>query len=349
MSFDEKDRDHALSTNPPILSIIEKSPSDFFLNDVFYDKIDTVMKMKTRNLLFTAALLTGTVLYAASGEAVILLKGRRKIRKKENGLTKRPLTDDEQSWIDSLQFEEHTITSFDGLTLKGKLLKADTDSNQLVICIHGYHSYGLREYAHYLRFYHEKGYHIFLPDNRAHGDSEGKYVGWGWLDHYDIMRWIAYLIGCFNQDISIALHGISMGASTALMVSGEQLPQNVKCIISDCAFSSAYNEFKEALKKDHIPSWILPGADLIAKKQIGFSYHDADALKQVKKSQTPTLFIHGDTDALVPVYMTYELYNACHAEKDLLIVENAGHGESFFTAPDLYKRRVSAFLKQYMQ
>ena len=47
--------------------------------------------------------------------------------------------------------------------------------------------------------------------------------------------------------------------------------------------------------------------------------------------------------------MTYELYNACHAEKDLLIVENAGHGESFFTAPDLYKRRVSAFLKQYMQ
>ena len=32
---------------------------------------------------------------------------------------------------------------------------------------------------------------VLLPDNRAHGESEGKCIGFGWLDKDDCLAWAA--------------------------------------------------------------------------------------------------------------------------------------------------------------
>ncbi len=82
---------------------------------------------------------------------------------------------------------------------------------------------------------------------------------------------------------------------------------------------------------------ITPSATLLSKKTVGYNFKQAKVVNQVKKSKTPTLFIHGNQDHFVPTYMALELYNACQAEKKLLIVNDAAHGESIIKRRNLFK------------
>ena len=189
-----------------------------------------------------------------------------------------------------------------------------------------------------------------MPDNRAHGESEGTYIGFGWLDRLDCIQWIHQVKDYFHKDLQIVLHGISMGSATVLMASGEELPNDVKCIISDCGFTSVLDEFKHELHQRHIPaSLVLPTATLLSKKRVGYSFKEASTIEQVKKSKTPTLFIHGDRDNFVPTYMVYDLYNACSADKDLLIVEGAGHAQSYLVDPQLCESTIIEFMNKYVK
>lgn len=301
------------------------------------------MKKKTAA---TLALLSGAIIGFTGICAIdIACKKRPEDKQKEP-----KILDKYFDWLNQQTFEQMETTSQDGLKLKAMFLPADSKSDKVLIAIHGYRSYNIREYANYLKFYHELGFHILLPDNRAHGESEGKYIGFGWLDRLDCIQWIHYMKKYFHQDLQIVLHGISMGSATVLMASGEDLPDDVKCIISDCGFTSVLDEFKHELHDHKIASTLLiPTATLLSKKRVGYSFKEASTIEQVKKSRTPTLFIHGDQDDFVPTYMVYDLYNACQADKDLLIVEGAKHAESFIVNQELCEKTIIDFMQQYVQ
>jgi len=60
------------------------------------------------------------------------------------------------------------------------------------------------------------------------------------------------------------------------------------------------------------------------------------------------LFIHGDKDDFVPTWMGYENYDACASEeKDLLLMEDAGHAESYFLHTEEYETAVRSFLEEW--
>lgn len=301
------------------------------------------MKKKT---WATLALLSGVAIGFTSICAIDYACKKRPKEKKQL----KPNIEKYLPWLEKQNFEDLEILSHDGLKLKAKFLKSYQDTNKVLIAVHGYRSYNLREYAYYIKFYHDLGFNILLPDNRAHGESEGTYIGFGWLDRLDCIQWIYTMKNKFNQDLQIVLHGISMGGATVLMASGEVLPQDVKCIISDCGFTSLLEQFEYQLKDSKIPSsLLLPTATLLSKKRIGYSFKEASTLEQVKKSKTPTLFIHGDQDTFVPTYMVYDLYNACSAEKDLLIVEGAKHAQSYIVDKDLCEKTIIEFMNKYVK
>lgn len=306
--------------------------------------------MKKRTVLKT---IVGASAIAITSGMIAIEYACRKFPPKKNNKDKKvlhPLIEKNLTWLKEQNFEDLEINSDDGLKLKAKFLKASVESNKVLIAIHGYRSSNLKEYAYYLKFYHDLGFHILLPNNRAHGNSEGTYIGFGWLDRLDCIKWIYKMKKRFNKDLLIVLHGISMGSSTVLMASGEKLPDDVKCIISDCGFTSVLDEFEHNLKQLHVPAvFVLPTATLLSKKRVGYSFKDASTIKQVKKSITPTLFIHGDQDDYVPTYMVYDLYNACHAEKDLLIIEGAKHAESYLVNQELCEKTITDFMKLYIK
>jgi fermentation-respiration switch protein FrsA (DUF1100 family) len=253
-------------------------------------------------------------------------------------------------WFDKKSYEEVSITSYDGLKLKGYFLKAKVPTTKTVILAHGYSSQGIYM-APYAEFYYEQyGYNVLMPDDRGHGDSEGNYIGFGWIDRKDYMNWIDYIINRIGQDSQIVLHGVSMGGSAVLMTSGETLPENVKAIVSDCAYTSVKDELAYQLKKMYnLPPFpILGSASLLTKILAGYSFEEGSALKQVSKSKTPILFIHGTGDRFVPFYMVTELYEACSSEKELFTVLNAGHGAAYTTDPDKYIKKVGNFIEKHV-
>ena len=111
-----------------------------------------------------------------------------------------------------------------------------------------------------------------LVDQRSHGQSEGKYIGFGCKDRYDAYRWIEWVIGQEGENVQILLHGNSMGGATVLMASGLDLPQQVKGIIADCPFTSPKAVFTHVLHSMyHLPAFpIIQIADAVNKKQAGY-------------------------------------------------------------------------------
>ena len=85
------------------------------------------------------------------------------------------------------------------------------------------------------------------PDLRACGDTDGNYLGMGWLDRKDILSWIDWIVAQ-DSDARIVIHGISMGAATTMMTAGEDTPDQVVAFIEDCGYTSVWDTFSSELK-----------------------------------------------------------------------------------------------------
>lgn len=240
------------------------------------------------------------------------------------------------------------IISNDGLKLRGYEIKANEKSDKWVIAVHGYMGKGA-DMSSYVEQFRSYGYNGLIVDLRGHGNSEGKYVGMGWLDHYDLQIWIDKIIE-ENRECKIVLYGISMGAATVSMTTGEELPKNVKCAIADCGYTTVWDEFKVHLKKIfHIPSFpMLHSASIMSKIFAGYGFKEASTIKQVKKSKTPTLFIHGTKDKFVPYDMLDKIYNSANCEKEKLEIEEATHAECSNVNPEKYWRAIKEFIEKYI-
>ena len=258
------------------------------------------------------------------------------------------LRDDEKWLEEESNYTEDYIKSFDNLNLHSYIVNQTYDTNKWAIVVHGYAGSGMLMSSK-AKYFYDMGYNVLIPDLRGHGKSEGEYIGMGLNDRLDIISWINFIIKN-NSESEIVLHGTSMGAATVLMASGENLPSNVKAIISDCAYTSAWDEFSYELENYlNVPaSYILNITNLVTKLKAGYSFKEASALDAVKKSTVPILYIHGTSDKFVPYSMMDKLYNATNSPKKKLSVEGAEHGNSHLIAPYLYWLTINDFLQQYI-
>ncbi len=245
--------------------------------------------------------------------------------------------------------EDVWITSDDGLKLHGTFFP-NKGSKRIVLCFHGYTSEGMKDYIALSDYYLNRGFAMLLVDERAHGLSEGTYIGFGCLDRKDALRWIEWLVKACGEDSKIILHGTSMGAATVLMTSGLKLPDQVKGMVSDCGFTSPKEVFTHVLHSMyHLPAFpIIPIADMMNRKLAGYGMDECNAAREVEKSTTPTLFIHGSADTFVPCRMCEKLYESCGAKKWKLIVEGAAHGESYYKDTKRYEEALDLLLKEVL-
>lgn len=239
--------------------------------------------------------------------------------------------------------------SFDGLTLHATYfppIKKVEGKNRAVICFHGYTSQGCKDFIGLTDYYFRNGFAQLHPDARAHGESEGDYIGFGCLDRKDALGWINKIIEKCGEDVEIYLHGISMGGATVLMTSGLELPPQVKGIISDCAFTSPKEVFSYVLKTMyHMPAFpIIQGANILNKKLAGYGTDECNASREVANTSLPILFIHGSKDTFVPVEMCEKLFKACRSPKMKLIVKGAAHAECYFKDMDAYEDALNKFI-----
>ncbi|MDB7088526.1 alpha/beta hydrolase [Enterococcus mundtii] len=266
------------------------------------------------------------------------------------GTTKTNEESSAQSWFANPENrKEWQQTSADGLKLSAIYLPA-TDSHKTAIVAHGYMG-NAETMANYAKMFHDLGYNVLVPDARGHGKSEGDYIGFGWHERKDYVKWIDQVLETNGQSEEIVLYGISMGAATVMMTSGEPLPTNVKAIIEDCGYSSVNEELAYQLNElfSLPPFPLIQVTSLMTKIRAGYFFGEADAIKQLEKNQLPMLFIHGDADTFVPYEMLDKVYQATNGPKEKYIVPGAEHAKAYSIDPENYQKTVSSFLEKYVK
>jgi fermentation-respiration switch protein FrsA (DUF1100 family) len=244
--------------------------------------------------------------------------------------------------------------SGDGKQLHGNLIRqGDPDCHRYAILVHGFGDSAEAMGLYGKQYYEEYGMHVLLPDLRGHGASEGSFVGMGWQDSADLARWVSFITS-MDPDAVIVMHGISMGAAAILQATGKSLPGQVKAVVSDCAFADCIDELTYQYKK-HEESYPAPVKKLIPAplmvqlvRLIGLvrAHYDigkASPVEAVRRSLTPTLFIHGEDDDVIPPDDMPRLYEAANCEKHFLWVKHAGHCQSVVVDPDRYWGHVTNF------
>ena len=267
------------------------------------------------------------------GEDEKIIENNKKIAKENS-----------EKWSEAIQQKQVEVKANDNITLRGTEYLNQEETNKWAIILHGYRS-NPSSVLTIGEHFSEKGYNVLIPSMRACADSEGEYVGMGWLDKDDLKCWIDLIIKQ-NNNSNIILHGSSMGAATVLMASGDELPSNVKAIIEDSGYTSVWDIFaSEAKARFNLPAFpVLNMFEIVANVRANYDIKEASTLEQVKNNKTPILFIHGDADDFVPEYMCEELYEVANCKKDKLIIHDAGHTDSKYKEPETYYNKIFEFL-----
>ena len=252
-----------------------------------------------------------------------------------------------QEWLDRSKTEKVNITSFDGLKLTALDIH-NHDSDRYVILLHGIWA---DKRINYPRAYEldQLGYNTLIIDQRAAGESEGKYYTYGFKESMDLMQWIDLLIKKYPK-VQICLYGISMGAATVMMATRYKMPGNVKCIVEDCGFSSVEEQFDTVLRKDYniiFTKVILKMLEDRMADQFGMHYEDLSVKDILDHNEIPIMFIHGKEDDFVPFEMSLRLYNHNKGPKKYYPVEGAGHTEA--ASDENYYRHIDEFIQQYFK
>ncbi len=253
------------------------------------------------------------------------------------------------SWLEANSCEKY-ITSDDGLNLHGYYVKNQANAHKYAILCHGYSGDAVNM-NYYAKKLYGTGFSVLAVDARAHGKSQGNVRGMGYLEKRDIICWVNELLK-YDAQARVAMFGVSMGGATVLFTSGEKdLPSCVRAVVSDCAYTSVYDEIGNTIRGyvPFLPSFpIVDSASVVSEIRGAYSFRDASCVTAVKKSKTPTLFIHGSEDTFVPFYMLDVLYEKAACESERLVIEGAGHAKSAKTNPDLYWGTVNAFLNKHI-
>ena len=237
-----------------------------------------------------------------------------------------------REWIDSIRGmkrELFEIESFDGLKLRGYYYEYSPDS-PLELIFHGYGGNAERDLSGGVERCFALGRSAVLIDQRGAGMSEGRICSFGINERLDCLEWIKFATRKFGKDRPLIIGGVSMGAATVMMASGEDLPKNVACVMADCGYSSSKKIIKKVVREMKLPpSLVYPFIRLGGMLYGKFDIEETDPVIAVAKSKTPIVYIHGDADDFVPHSMSVECFEATRAPKKLVTIEGAGHGLGF--------------------
>ena len=240
----------------------------------------------------------------------------------------------------SLEYENVTFETSDGLKLKGWFMPGNK-SNNTIIVMHGYptNKADVLPFSMFLL----KKFSVLLFDFRSFGESEGSYTTAGYKEVKDLQAAVEYLKS--RKDVkNIGALGFSLGASVAIMAKNN----NIKAVVADSAYSNL-NNMIEAMYRNFLV-FKYPFVQLTrvySKIFFGLDPKDINPANDIKNINKPVLIIHGEKDSQIPVNEAYILHNA-NKKAELWIVENADHGEIYALNKEEYEKRVLEFFEKHL-
>lgn len=251
-------------------------------------------------------------------------------------------------------WEQVRLHSRFGYILEGTYIPNPIPSDKTLIFLHGIAA-TQNMALHYEEQYINQGYNLLIYDSRGHGASGGSCTTWGYYERYDLDQWVDWLLAKNPQSI-IGVHGVSMGAATALMHAALNEPtKRVKFYIADSAYSDLTYLITQRIisqTQSKHPFWIqilIKYASLAAYFQSDFLYENISPINEVTQVTTPILYLHGEADTLVPPKMSKDLYEATKGYRELHVFPKTKHGRAIIERKSECRDTVINFLNLVSQ
>lgn len=242
---------------------------------------------------------------------------------------------------DSYDKEEWNIESYDGYILHGVLIK--NTSSKYVIVTHGY-MYNRLGSIKYANIFYKLGYNVYIYDLRHFGQNKPTFCSMGYLEPKDIIKVQEELYRRFGEDITIGLHGESLGCASSILALG--LSQKFSFVVADCGFYDLKPLLMDlAGKMLHLPGFMQIFTDVWMTIVHHYQFAKIRPIDVMDNNEVPILFFHGASDNFILPYHSERAYEACHSYKELYLIEGAEHAESYYRDPVGYAMKVEAFLK----
>ena len=263
-------------------------------------------------------------------------------------------------WLQTQPAAERVETvSDDGTHLVGRVIACRPDSNRWLVFSHGYAD-NWRAGLTFARRYAEMGFNLLLVDLRAHGESDGAWVGASWLDRRDVVAWCRWVVERAGAEASIVLAGISMGAASSIMACGEEdLPEQVRACVADSAYDDFWNTAVGVVSTGSLGTPPMPAHPVIDLARLslklsrgGYDVVSARPVDAIAHSAAPVLLVQGEDDTVVPTYMTDALAAAAGGAAageghEVVKIPSAGHCCAVFADPELYWEAVGALVDRW--
>ncbi|KZZ86162.1 alpha/beta hydrolase [Bacillus sp. SJS] len=250
-----------------------------------------------------------------------------------------------QKDFDELKKSEVTIHSTYGYDVKGYLVAPYEERKFVIIC----HGVTVNRYnsVKYMNLFLKRGYNVLIYDHRRHGESGGKTTSYGHYEKYDLQSVVHWLKNQYGQDITLGIHGESMGSVTMLLYAG-MLEDGADFYIADCPFDSLEKQLLYRLKVEfRLPGFlIMPIARPFMKWRDGYSINEVSPISFIDQIKNPVLFIHSKDDAYIPSESSQLLYDKKNGAKKIYFAEKGDHAMSFTENRAEYERILDEFLEE---
>lgn len=243
-----------------------------------------------------------------------------------------------------LDYEKIIVKTVDSLELHGFYIPSALDTTYgTIILLHGIGSCK-ENMLHLAAKFANEGYNTVPMDSRAHGESGGDYITFGYFEKNDVSSIVDYLEkekGLTN----IGIRGASMGGAIALQALEND--QRLQFGIIECTFADLsdvvfdYQKLWLGLESRFISNYTLNRAAKIAN----FFANEIKPGESAKNIHQPVFYAHGDADANISVEYGKLIYkNLAAKNKELVIVEGAGHENLLGHGGEPYWKKLTDFL-----
>lgn len=206
-------------------------------------------------------------------------------------------------------FKSITLTTEDNVTISAWQTEPLDTSKPVIVFFHG----NAGNLSHRIWIFealtNNGKYNLLGLDYRGYGNSTGSPSENGF--YKDARTSIKHLLEAGFKESDIILYGESVGCAVAVQMATEY--RNTKALILQSPFTSMSERAQEIY-------WYLPAKFLTLDK-----YRNDKKIPNIK---TPTLFMHGTSDRIVPDRHSEELYKISTSPiKDRVLFEGKGHND----------------------
>jgi dipeptidyl aminopeptidase/acylaminoacyl peptidase len=293
---------------------------------------------------WSAAGLLGGFLLANLVTSAYISRNLVRPRRKKNR------TSDLTDFTPELRYETYPVRFYtsDGIRISALLLEPESSNGHAIIVCHGFR-HNKNSAVRFVQYLIREGYTLLLVDFRNHGESDGDITSYGYYEKNDLHGAVDFLKNRVQIPGEIGILGASMGASIALIAASEN--KEVKALVLDSPFSSLKQITIDRISQiTHLPKPVLQLPMRLAygwmQKLERIDVPAVEPGSRAKDIECPLFLIHGAKDDVIPVGHSRTIFDNVRSEKELWIVEQAGHLGSYPADPAEYQTRVLNFFQK---